>query len=39
MRPESYIKTSIQNTAAPKFGKYADGKLPKYEDGKPKGDG
>jgi hypothetical protein len=35
MRPEPYIKTSIQNTAAPKFGKYADGKLPKYEDGKP----
>ena len=34
MRPKPYkIETNIQNTAAPKFGSWKDGKLPGYGDG------
>lgn len=35
MRPKPYkIETSIQNTAAPKFGSWKNGKLPGYKGGK-----
>ena len=34
MRPKPYkIETNIQNTAAPKFGSWKNGKLPGYKDG------
>ena len=33
MRPKPYSFPTIQDTAPKKFGKYADGKLPGYQDG------
>lgn len=34
MRPKQYSLPTIQSTAPKKFGKYANGKLPGYKDGK-----